>query len=91
MSGVLGCLPASMSPKIGEYRGLSRASLTIKQGLETLDFQSITSIRSGKYIQLQMNESDKAIVHDQVSEMCKQLLPYPVIEHFRFDIEELKS
>jgi phosphoribosylformylglycinamidine synthase len=42
----------------------------------------------GKFILLRLTESDRAKATARVEEMCRRLLANPVIEDFRFDLEE---
>jgi phosphoribosylformylglycinamidine synthase len=65
--------------------------LTIKDALHSLGFGSVESVRAGKYMDVRINSADRAEAERQVSEMCRRLLANPVIEEFRYDLEELKG
>ncbi len=75
----------TLKPTVNDPQGL-----TIKGGLQTLGFNSVKSVRAGKYIEIKLDESDRAKAEAQVKEMCKKLLANPVIENFRFELEEAK-
>ncbi|HYY45727.1 MAG TPA: phosphoribosylformylglycinamidine synthase subunit PurS [Candidatus Angelobacter sp.] len=62
------------------------AGLTIRGGLHTLGFDSVTDVRAGKYLVLTLNEPDEATARRQVEAMARQLLANEVIEDFRIDV-----
>ncbi len=64
---------------------------TVLGALKSLGFNSIEGVRMGKYLQLRVNESDRARAQRQVEEMCRKLLANPVIEEYRFELEPLKG
>lgn len=64
--------------------------LTIKDALHSLGFGSVDSVRAGKYMDLRLNSVDRTEAERQVNEMCRRLLANPVIEEFRFELEETK-
>lgn len=73
----------SLKPTVNDPEGL-----TIKGGLHSLGFSSVDSVRAGKYMEIRIEAKDKAEAEEQVTEMCRKLLANPVIEEFRFEIEE---
>lgn len=75
----------TLKPTVNDPQGL-----TIKGGLHTLGFESVNSVRAGKYMEIQVNEEDRLIPEEQVREMCRKLLANPVIEDFRFDLERIE-
>jgi len=75
----------TLKPTVNDPQGL-----TIKGALQTLGFNNVQGVRAGKYIEVKVDSSDKAVVQGQVEKMCRQLLANPVIENFRFELEELK-
>jgi phosphoribosylformylglycinamidine synthase PurS subunit len=64
--------------------------LTIKGALHALGFQSVDSVRAGKYMEIRVEAKSKGEAEEQVKEMCKKLLANPVIEEFRFEVEEAR-
>jgi phosphoribosylformylglycinamidine synthase PurS subunit len=75
----------SLKPTVNDPEGL-----TIKGGLHSLGFQSVESVRAGKYMEIRIDAKSKKDAEMQVTEMCKKLLANPVIEEFRFEIEKAK-
>ena len=62
--------------------------LTIKGGLQSLGFDAVESVRAGKYLELRLEGADRASAEAQVTEMCRKLLANPIIEDFRFELDE---
>ncbi len=60
---------------------------TILGGLQQLGFDSVAQVRSGKYMEILLEETNSDAAERSVSEMCDRLLANPVIEDFRFEIE----
>ncbi|MBT9165887.1 MAG: Phosphoribosylformylglycinamidine synthase subunit PurS [Chloroflexi bacterium] len=75
----------TLKPTVNDPQGL-----TIKGGLHTLGFNSVESVRSGKYLQIKV-DSDRADVEQQVREMCQKLLANPIIEDFAFELEKVQA
>jgi len=73
----------TLKPTVNDPQGL-----TIMGGLHSLGFQSVQGVRAGKYMEIRLNGSDRAAVEAEVAEMCRKLLANPVIEDFRFELEE---
>ena len=61
--------------------------LTIRGGLHSLGFESVESVRAGKYLEVKLDGADRAATEALVTEMCRKLLANPVIEDFRYEIE----
>ena len=59
----------------------------IANSLNSLGFNSIRSIRQGKIIVVDLEESDKEVALIQGKEMCKSLLVNGVIEDFSITVE----
>ncbi len=65
------------------------AGLTVADGLQTLGFAGVENVRLGKYLEVRLEGTDKTAAEGQVEAMCQQLLANPVIEEFRFAVEEV--
>jgi len=59
----------------------------VKNSLSSLGFNSVTDVRVGKYIELNIDEDDSGSVKEEVDKMCKKLLANPVIETFEVKID----
>lgn len=64
---------------------------TIRDALHSLGFAEVGSVRAGKYMEIKLDAASKKKAEEQVTEMCKKLLANPVIEDFRFQIDEVKT
>ena len=59
----------------------------IQHALSALDFEGVNEVRQGKYIELDLAETDRSKAKSSVEEMCKKLLSNRVIENYRIEIE----
>jgi len=75
-----------LKPTVNDPQGL-----TIKGALHNLGFTFVEDVRSGKYIELRIKEDDISKAKRHVDEMCLKLLANPVIENYRFELEEIDS
>jgi phosphoribosylformylglycinamidine synthase len=62
--------------------------LTIRGALHSLGFSTVDSVRAGKHMEIRIDAPDAGAAETQVAEMCRKLLANPVIEDFRFELEE---
>ncbi len=74
----------TLKPTVNDPQGL-----TILGALHSLGFEDVDSVRAGKYLELHLDAEDGAKAEKQVTEMCRKLLANPVIEDYRFELEEL--
>ena len=74
----------TLKPTVNDPQGL-----TVLGGLRTLGFDSVDSVRVGKYLEVKVLEEERGRAEARVGEMCDRLLANPVIEDFRFELEEL--
>ena len=58
----------------------------IAHALGSLGFAGIGEVRQGKFIELEIAESDPTKARDQVKAMCEQLLANTVIENYAIDL-----
>ena len=61
---------------------------TILGGLHQLGFDSVSSVRAGKYMEITLQAETESAASTHVRQMCDQLLANPVIEDYRFDLEQ---
>lgn len=59
----------------------------IEHALGTLGFGGVGGVRQGKYLEIDIDETDRAKARDSVEAMCRQLLANTVIENFDIDLE----
>ncbi len=58
----------------------------IQHALASLGFGGVDDVRQGKYIELDITETDPAKAREQVEQMCKGLLANTVIENYSIEI-----
>lgn len=75
----------TLKPTVNDPQGL-----TVKGGLHTLGFNEVQSVRVGKFIEIRIDETDITKAEKRTNEMCDKLLSNPIIENFRFELEEVK-
>ncbi|MCP9439090.1 MAG: phosphoribosylformylglycinamidine synthase subunit PurS, partial [Nitrospira sp.] len=58
----------------------------IERALETLGFKNAANVRVGKYLELDLDEQDRAKAEVEVKSMCEKLLANTIIEEYRFEL-----
>ncbi len=74
----------TLKPTVNDPQGL-----TIRGALHSLGFAGVNSVRAGKYLEMRLETGDRQEAEAQVTEMCPKLLANPIIEDYRFELEEL--
>ena len=59
----------------------------VRKALEGLGFGEVQSVRVGKFIELDLDASNRDEANTRVQSMCENLLYNPVIEDVRFTLE----
>ena len=59
---------------------------TILGGLHQLGFDSVSSVRAGKYMEITLQADTESAASNQVRDMCNKLLANPVIEQYDFEL-----
>ena len=60
----------------------------IEHALGGLGFGGVDSVRQGKFIEIELTETDPAKARIEADAMCQRLLANVVIEDYRIDIDE---
>jgi len=60
----------------------------VEHTLGALGFDGVAGVRQGKYIELDLNETDASRARANVEAMCEKLLANTVIENYSIDIAE---
>ena len=58
----------------------------VETALHGLGFPSVSGVRQGKYIELDVKAKDKAAAQKEVENMCKTLLANTVIENYAVEV-----
>ena len=59
----------------------------VGHALGSLGFDGVQEVRQGKYIELDLEETDSDRARNNVDAMCRQLLANTVIENYDIEIE----
>ena len=76
----------TLKPTVNDPQGI-----TVLSSLHRLGFDSAGDVRIGKYLLVNIYETDKEKAEAAITAMCQQLLANPVIEDFKFDLEEMAT
>ena len=60
----------------------------IGHALGSLGFSGVGEVRQGKFIEIEIKETNAAKAKAQVKEMCEKLLANTVIEDYRIDVDD---
>ena len=58
----------------------------IEHALDSLGFKNAENVRVGKYMELDVKETDKTKAEAQVKSMCEKLLANTIIEEYRYEL-----
>ena len=58
----------------------------IQNALTGLGFTGVNEVRQGKYIEVDLAESDEQSARDLVERICKELLANTVIENYAYEL-----
>ena len=74
----------TLKPAVNDPQGL-----TVMGGLHSLGYDAVSDVRIGKYLEIRLDAPTKEAAEQSIAGMCDQLLANPVIEDFRFTLEQL--
>ncbi len=60
----------------------------LERSLHSLGYGEVQDVRTGKYIEVQLEATSREAAEARIREMCDKLLANPVIEDYRFDIQD---
>ena len=61
---------------------------TVERALHDLGYSGVQNLRIGKLVDMEVDGAPREELSSQLDEMCRKLLANPIIEDFRFEIEE---
>ncbi|MBB6455149.1 phosphoribosylformylglycinamidine synthase [Salirhabdus euzebyi] len=59
----------------------------VKGALHSMEYTAVHDVRIGKYMELEIEQLDN--IEKTVEEMCHRLLTNPVMEDYRYEVEEV--
>ena len=60
----------------------------IEGALRSLGFSTVEEVKVGKLIEIKLTDGKREELKNKIDDMCRKLLANPVIETFKYDIEE---
>lgn len=67
---------------------LDPQGVAIESALGHMGFNDVAGVRVGKYIELDIAESNKADAQEAVKQMCEKLLANTVVEKYQIELVE---
>ncbi|MBI3357409.1 MAG: phosphoribosylformylglycinamidine synthase subunit PurS [Nitrospirae bacterium] len=59
----------------------------IEHALDALGFKNTANVRVGKYMELDLKETDRTKADAEVKQMCEKLLANTIIEEYRYELQ----
>jgi len=69
---------------------LDPAGTAVQSGLKHMGHNNVDQVRIGKYIEVTLEADTPEMASQQLNQICDQLLANPVIENYRFELQECK-
>jgi phosphoribosylformylglycinamidine synthase PurS subunit len=60
---------------------------TVQGALEQMGYKGVTGVHVGKYLEIELDGTDKETARKTLDEACHRFLSNPVIEDYRLEIE----
>lgn len=70
---------------------LDPAGTAVQSGLAHMGYDNVDQVRIGKYVELTLHAENESSAREQLDRVCDQLLANPVIENYRFDLQQLST
>jgi phosphoribosylformylglycinamidine synthase subunit PurS len=61
----------------------------VQHALESLGYSDVSSVRIGKYIELELDDKTLAAAKKSAEEACQKLLANSVMEDYSVDVEQI--
>lgn len=66
---------------------LDPQGVAVQGALHSMGFGEVDSVRIGKYMELNLDTTDRESAVKRIIEMCEKLLANTVIEDYRYELE----
>jgi phosphoribosylformylglycinamidine synthase len=60
----------------------------VTKSLNTLGYDEVRDVRVGKYLEVKLDTTDRAVAEERITEMCDKMLTNTVIEKYTFELVE---
>lgn len=61
---------------------------TVQKALEQMNYDNVTSVRIGRFLEVELKGDDEKAAAAQIEEMSRKLFVNPNIEQFRYELEK---
>ena len=61
---------------------------TVQKALEQMNYDNVTSVRIGRFLEVELKGDDEKTAAAQIEEMSRKLFVNPNIEQFRYELEK---
>ncbi|RAL21460.1 phosphoribosylformylglycinamidine synthase subunit PurS [Thermoflavimicrobium daqui] len=68
---------------------LDPQGVAVKNSLHSLGLENVHEVRIGKRLEVFLDQVDRKQAEAQVQMMCEKLLANPVMENYRYELEEV--
>ncbi|SHF17271.1 phosphoribosylformylglycinamidine synthase [Seinonella peptonophila] len=68
---------------------LDPQGVAVKGSLHSLGFTTVQDVRIGKQLEVTIDTAEREQAQQQTEEFCQKLLANPVIENYRYQLEEM--
>ena len=68
---------------------LDPAGTAVQSGIKQMGYSDVEGVRIGKYVEMNLKAQNETEAKTQLDSICDRLLANPVIENYRFEIEQL--
>ncbi len=58
----------------------------VQGALHSMGFNEVGKVRIGKYMEMQLDTTDRKVAEERVKAMCEKLLANTVIEDYRYEL-----
>jgi phosphoribosylformylglycinamidine synthase len=76
-------ISVTLKPSVLDPQGVA-----VLRALGALDFDEVTDVRVGRYIELRLAAPSEPEAHTRVTAMCERLLANTVIERYEFSLSK---
>ncbi len=83
---MLAKIHVTLKPGVNDPQGIAIAG-----GLHSLGFGGVQDVRAGRYLEVQLEGTSRAVAEKEVEQMCQKLLANTVIETYRFEVVEAST
>ncbi len=73
----------TLKPTVNDPQGI-----TVLGGLHNMGYGSVAEVRVGKFLEIKIDETERARAESIANEMCEKLLANPVIEQYSVELVE---